>query len=52
MMNKPGSFDENDEKLVGMLAAHIGAFMRQLEEGTTGGKYDEAQPVHTLSSQP
>lgn len=48
MMDKTGGFDENDEKLVGMLAAHMGAFMRQLDEGNKVHEYEEAQPVHTL----
>lgn len=50
MMDKAGSFDENDEKLVGMLAAHMGAFMRQLSEGNKGREYEEAQPMHPLSA--
>lgn len=48
MMDKAVPFDENDEKLVGMLAAHMGAFMRQLAEGSGGQKYAEAQPLKPL----
>lgn len=51
MMDKPEGFDENDEKLVGMLAQHIGAFMRQLYEGQSGRKeYAEAEPLQPLST--
>lgn len=50
MMNKPTPFDENDEKLVGMLAAHMGAFMRQLAEGHDGRQYEEAQPLQSLAT--
>lgn len=48
MMDKAVPFDENDEKLVGMLAAHMGAFMRQLAEGSKGPKYEQAQPLKPL----
>lgn len=48
MMNKPEGFDENDEKLVGMLAAHISAFMKQLAEGNREEEYEEAQPMKPL----
>eukprot|EP00904_Undaria_pinnatifida_P003376 jgi/Undpi1/13039/HiC_scaffold_8.g02702.m1 len=49
MMDKAGPFDENDEKLVGMLAAHMGAFMRQLAEGSKDQHYEEAKPLKPLS---
>ncbi|CAM9661078.1 unnamed protein product [Ectocarpus sp. 13 AM-2016] len=49
MMNKPEGFDENDEKLVGMLAAHVGAFMGQVSEGRAGRhEYGEAVPLRRL----
>lgn len=49
MMNKPEGFDENDEKLVGMLAAHVGAFMGQVSEGRAGRQeYGEAVPLQRL----
>lgn len=50
MMDKAeGAFDENDEKLVGMLAKHMGAFMRQLSEGhATREDYGEAKPLERL----
>lgn len=51
MMDKPEGFDENDEKLVGMLAKHMGAFMRQLAEGpATREEYGEAEPLQRLST--
>lgn len=51
MMDKAGGFDENDEKLVGMLAKHIGAFMRQLSEGNAAREeYGEAEPLQPLST--
>lgn len=51
MMDKAGGFDENDEKLVGMLATHMGAFMRQLSEGSaTRMAYGEAEPLQRLST--
>ena len=49
MMDKAVPFDENDEKLVGMLAAHMGAFMRQLAEGSKSQEYEEAQPLKPFS---
>lgn len=50
MMDKPEGFDENDEKLVGMLATHMAAFMRQLSEGpATREAYGEAEPLQRLS---
>lgn len=51
MMDKADGFDENDEKLVGMLATHMGAFMRQLSEGpATREEYGEARPLQRLST--
>eukprot|EP00903_Cladosiphon_okamuranus_P010751 g10161.t1 len=51
MMDKAGGFDDNDEKIVGMLATHMGAFMRQLSEGpATREEYGEAQPLQRLST--
>ena len=49
MMDKAVPFDENDEKLVGMLAAHMGAFRRQLAEGSKSQEYEEAQPLKPFS---
>ena len=52
MMNKKeGHFDENDEKLVGMLAAHMSVFIRQLEGGRQH-VYEQAQPLQSLSATP
>lgn len=51
MMDKAGGFDEDDEKLVGMLAKHIGAFMRQLSEGHVAKEeYREAEPLERFST--
>lgn len=51
MMDKAEGFDENDEKLVGMLATHMGAFMKQLSEGpATREEYREAKPLQRLST--
>lgn len=51
MMDKAEAFDENDEKLVGMLAKHMGAFMRQLSDGhAVGEDYGEAKPLQRLST--
>lgn len=52
MMDKAeGPFDENDEKLVGMLAKHMGAFMRQLSDGHSAwDNYGEAKPLKRLST--
>ena len=49
MMNKSGPFNENDEKLVSMLAAHVGIFMKQLEEGKDH-HYERAEPIQPMSS--
>lgn len=51
MMNKPVPFDATDEKLVKMLAAHMSAFMKQLEEGVDS-KYGTAKPLHSLPKSP
>lgn len=51
MMDKAGGFDDNDEKLVGMLATHMGAFMRQLSGGPAAREeYAEAEPLQRLST--
>ncbi|CAM9113380.1 unnamed protein product [Choristocarpus tenellus] len=47
MMNKAsGPFDANDEKLVGMLAAHIAVFMKQLGENSGGTSSDGPELDH------
>lgn len=45
MMNKADPFDETDEKLVGMLASHMSAFMLNLAEGSSSSNYATAKPM-------
>lgn len=46
MMNKAEPFDEMDEKLVGMLASHMSAFMLNLAEGSSASDYATAKPMN------